>query len=112
MPCIAAIALLVGGCSTPVGENGPSGYIFVHTRVPYTTDLHDTPVRKTSGVGRILHVEEPFSGYGLYAELNSNAIGDIASRHGIKTIYWADLEIFSVLGAWQEHKLHIYGEAE
>jgi len=104
--CLAGIVLMMSGCSSP------SGYVFVHTRVPYTTDLHDTPVSKTSGRGRILHVEEPFSGSGLYAEFNSNAVGDIAARHGIKTIYWADMEVFSILGVWEEQKLHLYGEAE
>ena len=95
---------LFGGCS-PV-----TGRVFTHIRVPYTQDLNNTPVTNTHASGIIFHAAEPVTGYELYIELNSNAIGDIAKKHGLKKVYFADLEIFSILGIWKHEKLHIYGE--
>ncbi len=77
---------------------------------PYKTDLHNTPVTDSQSHGIIIHIEEPISGYGLYAEFNSNSIGDIAKKHGLTKVYFADIEIFNVLGIWKHEKLHIYGE--
>jgi len=78
---------------------------------PYTTDLHNTPITDIQGSGTIFHIEEPISGYNLYFEFNTNAIGDIAKKHGITKVYFADIEIFEVLGGiWKHQRLHIYGE--
>jgi len=96
--------LLLGGCSPLTGR------VFTHIRVPYTRDLDNTPVTNIHANGLIIHIEEPVSGYGLYTEFNSNAIGDIAKKHGITKVYFADIEIFNILGIWQHEKLHIYGE--
>ncbi|MBT8350658.1 MAG: hypothetical protein KJO26_05415 [Deltaproteobacteria bacterium] len=77
---------------------------------PYKTELHNTPLTDSQSHGMIIHIEEPISGYGLYTELNTNAIGDIAKKHGLSKVYFADIEIFNVLGIWRHEKLHIYGE--
>ena len=77
---------------------------------PFKTDLLNTPVKDTQASGIIIHIQEPVSGYGLYTEFNSNAIGDIAKKHGLTKVYFADLEIFNVLGIWTHERLHIYGE--
>ena len=95
---------LLGGCSLL------TGMVFTHIRVPYTTDLHSTPVTDIHSNGMIIRIEEPVSGYGLYTEFNSNAIGDIAKKHGLSKVYFADLETFNILGIWKHEKLHIYGE--
>jgi len=78
---------------------------------PYTTDLHNTKITDMEGFGTIFHIQEPISGYNIYIEFNSNAIGDIAKKHGLTKVYFADIEIFEVLGGiWQHKRLHIYGE--
>jgi len=103
---------LLGGCSLFdqfVGR-APSGMVFTHIRVPYTQDLNNTHVTNIHANGLIIHVEEPISGYGLYTEFNSNAIGDVARKHGLTKVYFADMEIFDVLGIWHHERLHIYGE--
>jgi hypothetical protein len=39
-----------------------------------------------------------------------NGIGDVAKLHGLKQVYFADLEKRSALfGLWRESTLHIYG---
>ncbi len=104
--------LLLGGCSYYdrfVG-GAPTGRVFTNIRVPYTLDLDNTPVTNIHANGLIIHIEEPVSGYGLYTEFNSNAIGDIAKKHGLTKVYFADIEIFDVLGIWHHERLHIYGE--
>lgn len=73
-------------------------------------DLDNTPSTIFQANGKILKIEEPISGYGLYAEFNSNAIGDIAKKHGLKKVYFADMEIFSILGIFGYKKVYIYGE--
>ena len=105
---------LIGGCLA-VGRVDSSilrGKIFTHIRVPYTTDIHNTPVTDTHSNGIIIHIEEPVSGYGLYAKFNSIAIGDIAKQHGLSKVYFADIEFFNVLGIWKHEKLHLYGEKD
>ena len=77
---------------------------------PYKTDLYNAPVTDIKARGIIIHIEEPVSGYGLYTEFNSIAIGDIAKKHGLSKVYFADIEFFNVLGIWKYEKLHIYGE--
>jgi len=104
--------LLLGGCSAfdQFVGGAPTGKIFTHIRVPYTRNLDNTTVTNIHANGLIIHVEEPISGYGLYTEFNSNAIGDIAKSHGLTKVYFADMEIFDVLGIWHHERLHIYGE--
>jgi len=41
---------------------------------------------------------------------DSNAIGDIARKNGINTLYYADLETLSVLTIWRQYTVHVYGQ--
>ncbi len=106
---LISAAFCLSGCGA-ISRNSLTGYIYVHTRIPYTQNLDNTPVADHGGEGKIIEVKEPFSGYGVTAKFNSNAVGDIARLHGIETVYWADLEYFNLLGIWKERKLHIYGK--
>lgn len=98
--------LCVGG----VGSRSLTGIAYTHIRVPLSKDLVNSPVIVIHTEGKIVRVKEPVSGYGLYAEWSSNAIGDIAQRYGLKEVYFADKEIFSILGIWTYEKVHIYGK--
>jgi hypothetical protein len=103
--------LFLGGCAgTDRGSNYAVGYIYTYTKEPYTTDLHKTPTGDHSVSSKIIKIEEPFTGYGIYAKLKSNAIADIARKHGMKKVYYADLETMSILGIWEHKKLYIHGE--
>jgi hypothetical protein len=33
-----------------------------------------------------------------------------AQRYGLKEVYFADIEIFSILGIWTHEKVHVYGK--
>jgi hypothetical protein len=106
---LIAILTCCSGCNL-IPRSPLSGYIYEHYRKPYTLDLDETPVNFMEGGGKVILIKEPFTGYGVSAEFNSNAMGDLAKRYGLKRIYWADMEYFHVLGIWKERRLHIYGE--
>lgn len=103
----AAILIFLTGCSS----TGPMpGFIYTHVTYPLTADLNATAVPQTPPRdAKIIEVREPISGLGINARLNANAIGEIARAHGIKTLYFADQERFSILGIWTSHKVILYG---
>ena len=105
---LAASLLLLAGCSSA----GPlPGLLFTHVKYPLTWDLHDTPMPHSSPKdAKIIEIREPISGLGINARLNANAIGEIARDNGIKTLYFADQERFSILGIWTFHKVILYGD--
>lgn len=111
--CLAAlIALVSTGCGVVV-KNGHAvlvGAVYTRVKFPLTTDLNHTPTAVDTGEGKIVRIKEPFSGYGIYAEFNSNAIGEIAKRHGLKTVYYADIERLSILGIWRHDEIIVCGE--
>lgn len=106
---LSIIVLTSSGCNL-VPRSPISGYFYEHYRKPYTIDLNETPVKFKAGGGKVILIKEPFSGHGMSAEFNSNAMGDVASRYGLQKIYWADMEYINILGVWKERRLHIYGE--
>ncbi|MFZ5569447.1 MAG: hypothetical protein ACOZF0_03525 [Thermodesulfobacteriota bacterium] len=87
------------------------GAVFTWVTVPLTTNLNQTPTVVSKDYnGRMIQVKEPFSGYGFYAEIDSNGIGDIARKHHLRTVYFADKEIFNILGVWKTETVTVYGE--
>jgi len=110
MKCSASVLFLslffLAGC----GSNSLQGIVFAHIRIPLTKNLDNTSVTSIHAGEMIIKIKEPVSDYGFYAKLKSNAIGDIAKRNGFEKVYFADLEIFNILGIWTSQKVHIYGE--
>ena len=100
---------LVSGCSA-LRESPLPGYIYTNTKFPYTRDLDNTPIADIEQDGKIIRITEPISGYGIYSEILSNAIGDIAEKNGLQEIYFADMEVLSILGIFKHNKLYIYGK--
>jgi hypothetical protein len=100
----------VGNSSLTRTPGIPLPRLFVHIKLPLSEDLVSSPVIVIHSGGKIVQVKEPLSGYGLYARWDSNAIGDIAQSNGLKKVYFADVEIFSILGIWRQEKVYIYGE--
>jgi hypothetical protein len=106
--CLVLIlaSLALAGCGLK-----PYGYIYTNIKLPLTEDLDNTPIPGTDpDTGRILEIKEPFTGAGIYARVNSNAIGDIAKENGMHTLYFADQQLFSILGIWKVERTILYGE--
>ena len=103
----AALALGLTACGT-----GPLvGLVYTNVKLPLTRDLHATPVPTAPPRSKgVIESKEPITGLGLYARVNSNAIGDIARQNGIDRLYFADQEVFSILGIWKTHRVILYGE--
>jgi hypothetical protein len=103
----AAVAVAcLAGCGT-----GPLvGLVYTNVKLPLTRDLDATPFPPDPPrSNRVVEVKEPFSGLGMYARVNSNAIGDIARQYGVDPLYFADQEVFGVLGIWKTQRVLLYG---
>jgi hypothetical protein len=107
---LLVLTLFVGltGCAT-----GPLvGLVYTNVKLPLTLDLKATPVPlRPPDSDRIIEIKEPFTGLGMYARVSANAIGEIARKHGVATLYFADQEVFSILGIWKTNRVFLYGEA-
>jgi len=90
--------LLVSGCT--------SGLLYTHTWQPLTVDMDRTEVVSTTGAGDIKHIAI----YMASVAWDSAAIGDIATKHGLHELSFADLETFSVLRIWNQYTVHVYGK--
>ena len=106
---ISLLAILLSGCAV-LGQDPITGYLVTNTVVPYTLDLDETPVVEGRGEGSIIRIREPFTNIGLYSEVSTNAIGEIARERGLQKVYFADLETFTIFSIWRSHTLVIYGE--
>jgi hypothetical protein len=90
--------ILLAGCT-------PYGILYTHTKMPLDTNMSQTPVSGSNGQSDIKHIR-------FYVDVmwDSNAIGDIAKKHGIEEIYYADIERLSVLGIWNQYTVYVYGK--
>jgi hypothetical protein len=102
IPLTLILAATLPGCLAG------NGLIYTHTVRPLTVNMHRTPVVFEERKGGIKYLNLHY--YNVSATWSSNAIGDIAKKNGINTIYYADLEYFTVLQVWSEYTVHIYGK--
>jgi hypothetical protein len=101
---VLALSLLLAGCANGVLFNNG---LYSHVVKPLTFNrqptemLNDMEARK----GDIKQVQ-----YQVSIRIGTNGIGEVAKKHGIETVYYADIETRSYLfGIWQQEILHIYG---
>jgi hypothetical protein len=95
---LAALTTLLSGCG--------AGIIYTHTLQPLSLDMHRTPVSQTGKTGDIKLISIGMMGVAW----DSAGIGDIAKKNGLTEVYFADLEIFSVLSIWNQYTAHVYGK--
>ncbi|MCI0650518.1 MAG: TRL-like family protein [Planctomycetes bacterium] len=90
---------LASGCA--------GGMIYRHTYQPLSTNFDRTPAatHKALSRGDVKHIH--YWGHVLW---DTNAIGRIAKEHGLETVYFADLEILSILGFFNQYTVHVYGK--
>lgn len=104
--CLLSLLLIAGCASYPL-----VGLVYTNVKLPLTRNLKPSPAQgSVPSCGRIIEVREPISGFGLFAQVDSNALGDIAQKNGMNVLYFADQEIFSILGIWTTNKVQLYGE--
>lgn len=95
----AGVGLLLSGCL--------AGRIYTHTTVPLTTDFHATPVVEGDGARGSV---KSFRYSWVDVRWDENAIGRVAKDNGLARIYYADLEVLSILGIWTQSYVRVYGE--
>ena len=86
-----------------------AGILYTHTVQPLT--LHRGPIdviESSNARGEGNQIDTPYASVGW----TSNAIGAIAKKAGMKTIHYADMEMWSVLGIWSQRIVHVYGTVE
>ena len=88
-----------------------SGCVYVHTVEPLTLDMDRTPVSGVEKEGsiQVIAFSYYFTSVRLVAWGNA-AIGEVAKQQGMKEVYYADLETFSVLRIWNQYTVHVYGK--
>ncbi len=105
---ILALGVVIAGCSQPLLFN--SG-LYSHTVEPLTINPNPTEVRESlkKAEGSIMQVSDPLSS-ALSIRLGKNGLADVAKKHGMETIYYADIERWNILfGLWSSDVVHIYG---
>jgi len=82
-----------------------SGVVFTHVVVPLDANFDRTVFQADSARDDTKRFQ-----YRVRIEWGDQAIGEIARRHGIHTVHYADLETLSILGVWTQRWVRIYGE--
>jgi hypothetical protein len=93
-----ALAFAVSGCS--------AGILYTHTVEPLTLNHHAAPAAGIDTQGDIKHIQVAWLG----VMWGTDGLGELAREHGIKELYYADLEYLSVLTVWRQYKVHLYGK--
>ncbi|MCA8949179.1 MAG: hypothetical protein KDE27_06740 [Planctomycetes bacterium] len=101
---ITRSVVALGACALASGCT--SGLIYTHTVRPLTTNFNKTPVGERSEIGDVKDLRV----YNIEVQWDSNAVGDVARKHGFEELYYADLETLSILGVWTQQWLHLYGK--
>jgi hypothetical protein len=86
-------------------SSAPAGLIYTRVTVPLDVSLDETPVHTD-------RASESWNTFQYYVQVDwgSDAPGDIAKQYGFTRVYYADLEVLSVLGIWTQRWAHVYGE--
>lgn len=95
----ATLVLLLAGC------------VYTHTREPLTLNMDKTPVGSVEKTGSLTLITFPplIGNYKLIAWGNA-AVGEAARLQGMQEVYYADVEILSILKIWNEYTVHVYGK--
>jgi len=83
----------------------PVGIVYTHTKRPLDTNMSRTPAD-----GRNVHGDLKHISFFVDVIWDSAAIGDIAKKNGMETVYFADLETLRVLYIWNQYIVHLYGK--
>lgn len=100
---VAALALVT--VVATIGCAVPNGVLFTHVTRPLDVNLDRTPVHSKDAASDWHTVK-----YYVQVDWGRNGLGQVAKRHGLTRIHYADLETFSILGFYTQQKVHVYGE--
>jgi hypothetical protein len=108
---LLATALI--GCLVGCGTGPLVGIVYTRVKLPLTRDLKAASMpAHPPGSDRTIEIKEPFTGLGVYTRVSSNALGDIARQNTMTQLYFADQEVFSILGIWKTHRVILHGSVD
>lgn len=88
----------------------PRGLLYSDYKEPLCHDARGTTLGETIDPGSTKSVQIPLTQINLGAEWDTRAIGDIAKKHGIATVYGCDMRReFYLLGIWRRDEVIVYG---
>ncbi|HUI46034.1 MAG TPA: hypothetical protein VL122_08665 [Nitrospirota bacterium] len=100
-----SLFLILAGCTNGVLFN--SG-LYSHTVEPLTINPNPTEVRNSMKQAR--GYVNQFEYQMVSIRVGKNGLGQVAKEHGLKIVYFADIEKWSaVFGLWQMQVVRIYG---
>lgn len=101
------LLLSLSGCiSFYTGSGIVSGLLYQSTVEPLDENLDRSKFVDQAQQGDIKHFQFDM----VDLRWDSNAIGDLVKAHGMDTVYFADVETFSILlGIWSQDIVHVYG---
>jgi len=110
---LPALVGLCAGCAlsrTPVAP--PAGAIFTHYKAPLTVDFDNTKVCNKVGRASTFYFRVPYvsSLVDLSFAWNRCDIEAAAREGGLRTVHYADYEVFQVLDVFGRFTVHAYGE--
>jgi len=80
------------------------GLLYTNIVVPLDLNVEDVPTQPVTGKSDWKTVA-----YVVQFDWDSAAIADAAHKAGIEHIYYADMEIFSILFVWRQRTAIVYG---
>ena len=96
------ICLILSGCS--------KSFIYTNITVPYCTEMNNVQSAGKVSNSKIKSLTIPRIS-GLCATWSSNSIVDAANENDIKTIFYCDRKIFSILGGiYSTDEIIVYGK--
>jgi len=112
---LGVLALGTAGCQffghkTPVIP--PPGLIYSDVKAPLTVNYHGTPVGSAaskSGSKKTKYLWIPIPFVPLRFGWDEAEVSTIARENGITEIAYADYQIMSILGIYQEFTVQVYG---
>ena len=100
---ILTLLSFCSGCVT-------AGLLYSNVTRPLDTNMSETPSGVGKAQGKTTHLSFRVNALPVDFGWGSNAIGDIAKKHGLKKVHYTDVEELSILGFWKTYTVHVYGE--
>lgn len=110
---IPAVCIILAGCSSlrPGSQLAKQGRLITSITEPFNTDFNSTPVGSKQCIIKNFKIQEPITGYNMYAEWSRNELRNAAMQAGITNICHIDIHTFSLLsGVYRKRNLIIYGD--
>ena len=94
---------LLNSCTT--------GFIYTDITRPLCVDMRNTDTGSRRAIGSTKKLEIPTTRVDVSAEWSTRAIGDIAKKNNLHTVYYCDRRTLSILGGlFRKQEVIIYGE--